>query len=59
MIELFGEQVIPNFDSAPEHSTAVYRRGAAGPKYPPYNNPVDPTLRHTVLPPAAIIPLPE
>ena len=59
MLELFGDQVIPNFDSTPEISTEVYRRGAGGPKYPPYNNPVDPSLRHTVLPPAAIIQLPE
>ena len=58
MIELFGERVIPNFDSNPEHSTAVYRRNAGGPKYPPLNNPVAPDLRHTVLPPGAIIQLP-
>ncbi|UGQ14958.1 LLM class flavin-dependent oxidoreductase [Yinghuangia sp. ASG 101] len=55
MLELFGDQVIPEFDTSPEHSTAVYRRGAQGPKYPPFNGPVDPELRHTVLPESAII----
>lgn len=55
MLELFGEQVIPEFDTSPEHSTAVYRRNAQGPKYPPFNHPVDPNLRHTVLPESAII----
>ncbi|NUS44784.1 MAG: hypothetical protein HOQ24_13980, partial [Mycobacteriaceae bacterium] len=57
MIELFGDQVIPEFDKNPEHSTAVYRRNACGPKYPPFNSPVDPDLRHSVLPMSAIIQL--
>ncbi|MCF2531080.1 LLM class flavin-dependent oxidoreductase, partial [Yinghuangia soli] len=57
MIELFGDKVIPEFDKNPEHSTAVYRRGATGPKHPPFNGPVDPDLKHTVLPANAIIAL--
>ncbi len=28
-IELFGKQVIPEFDTDPEHSTSRYRREAA------------------------------
>ena len=57
MVELFGDRVIPEFDHNPEHSTAAYRRGAAGPKYPPLNTPVDPGLKHTVLPLSAILPV--
>ncbi|MFI6938676.1 LLM class flavin-dependent oxidoreductase [Streptomyces sp. NPDC050418] len=57
MVELFGDKVIPQFDTNPEHSTAVYRRNAAGPKYPSHNNPVPAELKHTVLPPSAILPL--
>ncbi|MDI2129380.1 LLM class flavin-dependent oxidoreductase, partial [Yinghuangia seranimata] len=55
MIELFGDKVIPEFDKNPEHSTTAYRRGAKGPKYPPFNGPVDPDLVHTVLPASAIL----
>ncbi|MEZ0068670.1 alkanesulfonate monooxygenase SsuD/methylene tetrahydromethanopterin reductase-like flavin-dependent oxidoreductase (luciferase family) [Streptacidiphilus sp. MAP12-20] len=57
MVELFGNQVIPEFDRSPEHSTAAYRRGATGPKYPSHNAPVDPDLKHTVLPLSAILPV--
>lgn len=59
MVELFGDQVIPEFDHSPEHSTAAYRRGAGSPKYPSLNAPVDPSLKHHALPLSAIIPLPE
>ncbi|MEU8140143.1 LLM class flavin-dependent oxidoreductase, partial [Streptodolium elevatio] len=55
MIELFGEKVIPEFDKTSEHSTSVYRRNAQGPKYPPFNGPVNPDLVHTVLPENAIL----
>ncbi|WTW96456.1 LLM class flavin-dependent oxidoreductase [Streptomycetaceae bacterium NBC_01309] len=55
MIELFGEKVIPEFDKTAEHSTSVYRRNAQGPKYPPFNGPVNPDLVHTVLPENAIL----
>ncbi|MEU8140203.1 hypothetical protein AB0C36_42815, partial [Streptodolium elevatio] len=55
MVEIFGDKVIPEFDKNPEHSTAVYRRNAQGPKYPPFNGPVNPDLVHTVLPESAII----
>ncbi|MGA4541928.1 LLM class flavin-dependent oxidoreductase [Uniformispora flossi] len=54
-IELFGEHVIPEFDKNPEHSTSVYRRNAGGPKYPPFNGPVDENLKHSVLPANAIL----
>ena len=57
MLELFGDRVIPEFDRSPEISTAVYRRNAGAPKYPPYNNPVDPNLKHSVLPLSAILPV--
>jgi alkanesulfonate monooxygenase SsuD/methylene tetrahydromethanopterin reductase-like flavin-dependent oxidoreductase (luciferase family) len=55
MIELFGDKVIPEFDKTSEHSTAAYRRNARGPKYPPFNRPVNPDLKHTVLPDSAVI----
>ncbi|MEY9875030.1 alkanesulfonate monooxygenase SsuD/methylene tetrahydromethanopterin reductase-like flavin-dependent oxidoreductase (luciferase family) [Streptacidiphilus sp. MAP12-33] len=57
MVELFGDRVIPEFDRSPEISTEVYRRGAGAPKYPPFNGPVDPELKHTVLPLSAILPV--
>ncbi|SEL86908.1 LLM class flavin-dependent oxidoreductase [Streptacidiphilus jiangxiensis] len=57
MVELFGDRVIPEFDRNPEISTEVYRRGAGAPKYPPFNGPVDPDLKHSVLPLSAILPV--
>ncbi|MFC7303923.1 LLM class flavin-dependent oxidoreductase [Streptomyces monticola] len=57
MLEVFGDKVIPEFDTNPEHSTAVYRRGAKGPKYPSHNQPVAADLKHTVLPENAILPI--
>lgn len=59
MLELFGDRVIPEFDRDPEISTAVYRRNAGAPKYPPFNHPVDPNLKHSVLPLSAILPVPD
>ncbi|MDI3387599.1 LLM class flavin-dependent oxidoreductase [Streptomyces sp. B-S-A8] len=57
MLEVFGDKVIPEFDTDPEHSTAVYRRNAQGPKYPSHNGPVPADLKHSVIPESAILPL--
>ena len=43
MIEVFGQQVIPEFDTDPEHSTTRYRRQAQR-RFPTFNNPVDPIV---------------
>ena len=58
MIELFGTEVIPNYDTDPEHSTTRYRREAKR-KYPDFEKPVDPNLKVSVIPESALIPLPE
>ncbi|MCB1283564.1 MAG: LLM class flavin-dependent oxidoreductase [Microthrixaceae bacterium] len=58
MIELFGTEVIPNYDTDPEHSTTRYRREAKR-KYPDFEKPVDPNLKVSVLPESALIQLPE
>jgi alkanesulfonate monooxygenase SsuD/methylene tetrahydromethanopterin reductase-like flavin-dependent oxidoreductase (luciferase family) len=38
VLEVFGKQVIPEFDKDPEHSTTRYRRSAT-PKHPMFNAP--------------------
>jgi alkanesulfonate monooxygenase SsuD/methylene tetrahydromethanopterin reductase-like flavin-dependent oxidoreductase (luciferase family) len=43
MIECFGKYVIPEFDKDPVHST-TRMRVAAEPKFPMFNNPVDPIV---------------
>jgi len=46
MIEVFGDQVIPEFDTDPVHSTTRYRQNAV-PTFPVFNNPVSDELSHT------------
>jgi alkanesulfonate monooxygenase SsuD/methylene tetrahydromethanopterin reductase-like flavin-dependent oxidoreductase (luciferase family) len=53
MIELFGNQVIPKFDTDPEHSTTKYRRTAKR-KYPDFSGP-EPKIEVKVLPESAIL----
>ena len=53
MIELFGNKVIPQFDTDPVHSTTRYRE-TAQPKYPRFGHPV-PDVHHSVLPTSALI----
>jgi len=54
MIELFGDQVIPEFDKDPVHSTTRYRQTAKR-KYPEFQFEV-PDLEVSVLPSNAIVP---
>jgi alkanesulfonate monooxygenase SsuD/methylene tetrahydromethanopterin reductase-like flavin-dependent oxidoreductase (luciferase family) len=56
MLELFGDKVIPEYDTDPEHSTTRYRRTATGPKHPPFAYPV-PDVHVEVIPESAILPL--
>jgi alkanesulfonate monooxygenase SsuD/methylene tetrahydromethanopterin reductase-like flavin-dependent oxidoreductase (luciferase family) len=54
-IEVFGNQVIPNFDLDPIHSTAKMR-ATAKPKYQPINGPL-PDFGVTVITESALLPL--
>ena len=56
MIELFGDKVIPNFDSDPVHSTTRYREQAQR-KYPDFAHPLPEGLEVEVIPTNALIPL--
>ena len=56
MIELFGAEVIPNFDTDPEHRTTKFRRTAQR-KYPDFAEPMPEGLDVSVLPENALIPL--
>ena len=53
MIEVFGQQVIPEFDTDPEHSTTKYRRQAQR-RFSTFNNPVDPIVDQATPPEFAI-----
>ena len=55
MLELFGQKVIPHFDSDPVHSTTRYRETAT-PKYSKFNFPV-PDITVTRIPQNALLPL--
>ncbi len=56
LIELFGDEVIPQFDKDSVHSTTRYREGARS-KYPTFTKPV-PDIRIETLPRAALVPKP-
>ena len=57
MIEIFGDQVIPEFDTDPEHSTTKYR-ATAEPKYQTFNNELpDEASQVSIIPESAILPL--
>ncbi len=58
MIELFGDQVIPEYDKDPVHSTTRYRENAV-PQFEQFNNPLPDGLDVTVIPDTAILPLPS
>jgi alkanesulfonate monooxygenase SsuD/methylene tetrahydromethanopterin reductase-like flavin-dependent oxidoreductase (luciferase family) len=55
MLELFGDKVIPEFDTDPLHSTTRYR-ATAKPKYPAFSHPV-PDVKVEVIPTSALKPL--
>jgi len=56
-IELFGDQVIPEFDKDPVHSTTRYRENAI-PRYQQWNHPIPEDLSVEVIPESAFLPLP-
>lgn len=56
MIELFGSQVIPNFDTDPEHRTTRFRRTAQR-KHPDFAHPLPEGLTVEVIPENSLIPL--
>ncbi|HTO00729.1 MAG TPA: hypothetical protein VL068_08640, partial [Microthrixaceae bacterium] len=56
MLEVFGKNVIPNYDKDPVHSTTRYRESAVR-KYPDFANPLPEGLDVTVLPTSALLPL--
>jgi alkanesulfonate monooxygenase SsuD/methylene tetrahydromethanopterin reductase-like flavin-dependent oxidoreductase (luciferase family) len=55
MLELFGEKVIPEFDTDPVHSTTRYRRQAQR-RFPEFSHPV-PDVSVEVVPTTALLPL--
>ena len=55
MIELFGTQVIPEFDTDPVHSTTRYRENAVR-RFPEFGHPV-PDINVEIIPPSALLPL--
>ncbi len=56
MLEVFGQKVIPEFDTDPVHSTTRYRQNAV-PKYNKFNFPV-PDVQVQRIPANALLPLP-
>ncbi|MGI9600298.1 MAG: LLM class flavin-dependent oxidoreductase [Acidimicrobiales bacterium] len=56
-IELFGDEVIPEFDKDPVHSTTRYRENAV-PQYKAWNHPIPDDLAVEVIPESAHLPLP-
>jgi alkanesulfonate monooxygenase SsuD/methylene tetrahydromethanopterin reductase-like flavin-dependent oxidoreductase (luciferase family) len=55
MLELFGDKVIPEFDTDPVHSTTRYRQQARR-RFPEFNQPV-PDINVEVIPTTALLPL--
>jgi alkanesulfonate monooxygenase SsuD/methylene tetrahydromethanopterin reductase-like flavin-dependent oxidoreductase (luciferase family) len=55
MLEVFGDQVIPEFDKDPVHSTTRYRE-LAQPSFPEFGHPV-PDVKVEVIPTTALLPL--
>jgi alkanesulfonate monooxygenase SsuD/methylene tetrahydromethanopterin reductase-like flavin-dependent oxidoreductase (luciferase family) len=55
MLELFGDKVIPEFDTDPLHSTTRYREQAQR-RFPEFNHPVPP-VDVEVIPTTALLPL--
>jgi alkanesulfonate monooxygenase SsuD/methylene tetrahydromethanopterin reductase-like flavin-dependent oxidoreductase (luciferase family) len=56
MIELFGDKVIPTFDTDPVHRTTA-ARATAQRKHPDFANPVPADLSVSVIPTNALLPL--
>jgi hypothetical protein len=56
LLEVFGQEVIPEFDKDPVHSTDRMR-ATAQPKFPMFNNP-PPDIKIERIPSNALLPLP-
>ncbi|MEI2699013.1 MAG: LLM class flavin-dependent oxidoreductase [Microthrixaceae bacterium] len=56
MLELFGTEVIPNFDTDPEHRTTRFRRESKR-RHPDFAEPMPEGLTVEVIPENALIPL--
>jgi len=56
MIELFGDQVIPEFDSDPVHSTTRFRENAVR-RYPDFEGEIPDGIDVSLIPDTAILPL--
>lgn len=57
LLEVFGDEVIPEYDGDPVHSTTRYRANAV-PRYQPFNHPFPDAVNDvTVIPSNAILPL--
>ncbi len=56
MIELFGDQVIPEFDKDPVHSTTKFRENAVR-QYPDFEHPIPDGIDVSIIPDTAILPL--
>ena len=57
MLEIFGDQVIPEFDTDPVHSTTKYR-AMAEPKFQTFNNELpDEASQVSIIPESAILPI--
>ena len=55
MLELFGDKVIPEYDTDPVHSTTRYREKAER-KYPEFGHPV-PDVSVEIIPNTALKPM--
>ena len=57
MLEVFGDEVIPEFDNDPVHSTTRYRENAVS-QYQPFNHPIPDLVNDVALiPDSALLPL--
>jgi hypothetical protein len=56
MLEIFGEQVIPEYDTDRTHSTDHYR-SLAEKRFPPFQHSLPEDLGVSVIPSSALLPL--
>jgi hypothetical protein len=56
MLEVFGDKVIPEFDTDPVHSTTRYRQQAVH-RFPELTHPIPDDLTVELLPTTALLPL--
>jgi alkanesulfonate monooxygenase SsuD/methylene tetrahydromethanopterin reductase-like flavin-dependent oxidoreductase (luciferase family) len=58
MLEVFGDKVIPEFDTDPVHSTTRYRQNAQR-RFPELSHPIPADLKVELIPNTALLPLAE